>query len=92
MKVYRSGLGLSQAKLAEKVNTAPNYIALIEMCKRFPSVKILERIAAALDVDSVQLFSQNSSEEERIKRIHQNLVSGIEQVVASSLRELKEGQ
>jgi transcriptional regulator with XRE-family HTH domain len=57
MKVYRRRLGLSQAKLAEKLDTASNYIAVIETGKKFPSTSMLERIAAALEVDTPELFS-----------------------------------
>jgi transcriptional regulator with XRE-family HTH domain len=47
MKVQRQILGISQAQLAEKVDTSTNYIALIETGKRFPKPEMLERIAAA---------------------------------------------
>ncbi|MDR0561540.1 MAG: helix-turn-helix domain-containing protein [Spirochaetaceae bacterium] len=40
-------MGFSQAKLAEKANTATTYIAMIELEKKFPSVEMLERIAGA---------------------------------------------
>jgi len=40
MRERRHTLGLSQAKLAEKVNTAPTYIAMIELEKKFPSVEM----------------------------------------------------
>ena len=36
MKEKRSMLGLSQAKLAEKINTAPTYIAMIELGEKIP--------------------------------------------------------
>jgi transcriptional regulator with XRE-family HTH domain len=89
MKVYRNTLGLSQAKLAEKVNTAPNYIALIEMGKRFPSPKMLDRIAAALEVDSPRLFSAKQSEEEFIRKLRENIIADIERVIADRLKELR---
>jgi transcriptional regulator with XRE-family HTH domain len=57
IKTYRNELGLSQAKLAEKVDTAPNYIAMIEGEKRFPTDAMLERIAAALGRDPPDLFA-----------------------------------
>ena len=37
-------LGYSQAMLAEKANTAPTYIAMIELEKKFPSVEMIERL------------------------------------------------
>jgi transcriptional regulator with XRE-family HTH domain len=57
MKTYRNELGLSQAKLADKVDTATNYIAMIEGEKRFPTDTMLERIAAALEKDPSDLFA-----------------------------------
>ena len=92
MKVYRGALGLSQAKLAELVNTAANYIALIETGKRFPSPQMLERIADALRVDTTQLFSKKPEEEEFIRAFCEHLVSDIEQVIANRLKELKDNK
>jgi transcriptional regulator with XRE-family HTH domain len=57
IKTYRNELGLSQARLAEQVNTATHYIAMIEGGKNFPSPEMIERIAAALGKDSVDLFA-----------------------------------
>jgi transcriptional regulator with XRE-family HTH domain len=57
MKAYRTELGYSQAKLAELVNTATNYIAQIENGKRFPTDKMLEKIAFALEKRAYELFS-----------------------------------
>jgi transcriptional regulator with XRE-family HTH domain len=90
MKVYRRALGLSQAKLAEKINTAPNYIALIEMGKRFPSPQMLDRIAAALEVDSPRLFSERYSEKEFIRQLRENVIADIERVMVDRLKELRE--
>jgi transcriptional regulator with XRE-family HTH domain len=90
MKVYRRALDLSQAKLAEKVNTAPNYIALIEMGKRFPSPQMLDRIAAALEVDSPRLFSERNSEKEFLRQLRENIIADIERVMMDKLKELRE--
>jgi transcriptional regulator with XRE-family HTH domain len=57
MKAYRSALGLSQARLAEKVDTSTHYIGMIEIKNNFPSPEMLERIAAALGIDTLDLFS-----------------------------------
>ncbi|MDE7292148.1 MAG: helix-turn-helix domain-containing protein [Treponemataceae bacterium] len=59
MKFHRKRLGLSQAALAEKAETAPNYIALIEVGKSFPSLPMMEKIAAALQVDALDLFDKD---------------------------------
>ena len=60
MKVQRQILGISQAKLAEKVNTSTHYIGMIESEKKFPTPEMLERIAAALEIDAPALFSTKS--------------------------------
>jgi transcriptional regulator with XRE-family HTH domain len=57
IKAYRSEKGLSQLKLASLVDTAPNYIAMIEAGKRFPTDTMLEKIALALERESFELFS-----------------------------------
>jgi len=56
IKAYRNNLGISQAKLAEMINMATNYLGLIEGGKKFPSADMIERIAAALSIDTPDLF------------------------------------
>ncbi|MCL2295080.1 MAG: helix-turn-helix domain-containing protein [Spirochaetes bacterium] len=57
IKSYRTEMKLSQMKLADLVDTAPNYIAMIEAGKRFPSDVMLEKIASALHREPFELFS-----------------------------------
>jgi transcriptional regulator with XRE-family HTH domain len=57
MRAYRNEMGLSQIKLADLVDTAPNYIAMIETEKRFPTDVMLEKIAVALRKEPYDLFS-----------------------------------
>ena len=57
MKAYRKKRGFSQAQLAERVGTAAHYIGMIETCNSFPSAEMIERIAAALEQDSLDLFN-----------------------------------
>jgi len=57
MKVQRQILGISQLKLAERVNTSTHYIGMIESEKKFPTPEMLERIAVALEIEATTLFS-----------------------------------
>jgi transcriptional regulator with XRE-family HTH domain len=82
IKKYRSLWGLSQMKLAEKVNAAPNYIAMIETGRKFPSDRILERIAGALNVRAVDLFTQQAGDVVSlqiglVKNIHHEILNDI---------------
>jgi transcriptional regulator with XRE-family HTH domain len=67
MKAYRNALGLSQAKLAEKADTSTHYIGMIETKNNFPSPGMLERIAAALGIDTLDLFSAERTLPEAMK-------------------------
>jgi transcriptional regulator with XRE-family HTH domain len=68
VKYYRNSCCLTQAKLAEKVNTATNYISAIEAGRRFPSVEMLKKIALALGVDTPKLFFAENIHLDTIKK------------------------
>jgi len=57
LKKNRLLKGWTQAILADKAGTVGNYIALIENGAKFPSADMIERLASALEIDSVELFS-----------------------------------
>ncbi len=56
IRTLRHAQGWSQERLAEEANLDRSYIAGIEVGVRNPSLKALERLAAALDVPLVALF------------------------------------
>jgi len=57
IKAYRKEMGLSQLNLANMIDSAPNYIAMIEAEKRFPTDTMLEKLALALNKEPYELFS-----------------------------------
>ena len=77
IKERRKFLGISQAQLAERVSTSANYIAQIEQKNRFPTPEMLERIAAALEIDSPQLFSSGINYDEVIKQFQESFLADI---------------
>jgi len=88
MRKRRKALGFSQAMLAEKANTAPTYIAMIELEKKFPSVEMLERIAAALAIDTTELFSIKPLPEDSLKKLHKSVLKDFEKIITKKLKEL----
>jgi transcriptional regulator with XRE-family HTH domain len=90
MRETRHSLKFSQAKLAEKVGTAPTYIAMIELGKRFPSVEMLERIASALNIDSPDLFSKNSFHIQSLGALKESVLRDIDTVIRDRINELHE--
>jgi len=91
MKAYRNVMGLSQAKLAEKVNTSTHYIGMIETKKNFPSPEMLERIAAALRIDTIDLFSTEKTLPQIMKTYRQEALKDVRGLVGQFIDErLKE--
>jgi transcriptional regulator with XRE-family HTH domain len=95
IKERRRILDISQAKLAEKVSTSNHYIGQIEQQKKFPSPEMLERIAAALQIDSPQLFSMTSFSDEALKRFQEGILSDLQtaitQTITTRISDLKKG-
>lgn len=56
IKQLRNAKDWNQEKLAERAKLAKTHIGHIETGRRWPSPKVLEAIAMALEVDSAALF------------------------------------
>jgi transcriptional regulator with XRE-family HTH domain len=62
LRKFRNSKSLSQMKLAELCDTAPNYIAEIEIGRRFPSLNLIEKIGKALNVEPYRFFIDETGE------------------------------
>jgi transcriptional regulator with XRE-family HTH domain len=60
LRKLRRAAGLSQMQLAFHCNTAPSYIGEIEIGRRFPSIEMIEKIAASLQIQPQLLFAEQS--------------------------------
>jgi transcriptional regulator with XRE-family HTH domain len=69
LKKYRKERGLSQMTLSEKCDTSSNYIGQIEMGRRIPSFEKIEKIAAALEIPSYELFAQEGGEKKEEQKL-----------------------
>ena len=58
VRTLRSAKAWSQERLAEQADLDRSYIAGIEVGARNPSLKALERLAAAFSVTLAELFSE----------------------------------
>lgn len=81
MKKYRKLRGFSQEKLAEQAGTSANYIALIESGKNFPSLPMICQIAAALEIDELELFNVAGIKYENFQKMHKELSCDILHVI-----------
>jgi transcriptional regulator with XRE-family HTH domain len=87
MKEKRRILGISQAKLAEKADTSTQYVAMIELEKKFPSPEMLERLAAALEIDPTELFSMPPSPAGTLKKLHTAVLADIEEAAGAAVEQ-----
>jgi len=85
MRAYRNALGFTQAKLAENVNTSTHYIGMIEAKKKFPSPEMLERIAAAMEIDTIDLFSTEINLPETMKTYRKAALKNIKNLLMNVL-------
>jgi transcriptional regulator with XRE-family HTH domain len=91
MKEFRRRRGFSQAELAETANTSTHYIAMIELKRKYPTPEMLERIAAALEIDTPELFSMPPSPAGTLRQLHKRVLMDIEQAVGEAVeRAIKE--
>jgi transcriptional regulator with XRE-family HTH domain len=87
MRAYRIALGFTQAQLAEKVNTSTHYIGMIETRNKFPSPEMLERIAAALEIDTIDLFTTEINLPETMKSYRKVAIKNLKRLLVQILDE-----
>jgi transcriptional regulator with XRE-family HTH domain len=58
LRRLRNAKGLTQEALAERANVNRNYIGMIEGEKNSPTIKMLERLAEALEADPLEFFAR----------------------------------
>jgi transcriptional regulator with XRE-family HTH domain len=90
LKKYRKILGLTQPQLAEKADVSTHYIAMIETCNKYPKPEMLERIAKALEIEPNQLFSTADTYDEALERLHQTIITDMQQALKDMKQVVKE--
>ena len=85
MKAYRQKLGITQPELAEKANISTNFIGMIEQKRKFPAPEILERIAAALEIEASELFSTSSSPQAELKKLHNEILADLDRIIGEAV-------
>ena len=88
LKKKRRNSGLSQAKLAEKVNVSTHHIATIETARNYPTLDLVERMANALNIEIYELFIDPLSPPEEMERLYQTVAKNIEQVVGEAIEKI----
>jgi transcriptional regulator with XRE-family HTH domain len=92
LRENRKKCGLSQAKLSEKASISTQYIAMIEVSRKFPTPEVLERIAKALEIEAHELFSVRPSLESEMQRLHDTLAGNIERLITEAVEKTLAGK
>ena len=87
MRKYRRKQGLTQEKLAEKADITPQYVAMIEMCSKFPKPEMLERLAKALEIEPHELFIVSPSPQNELEKLRQEIKNDIENSLGEKLEQ-----
>ncbi|MDR3192099.1 MAG: helix-turn-helix transcriptional regulator [Treponema sp.] len=90
LKKNRRKKGLTQEKLAERADMSLQYLALLELARKFPSGEMLERLAIALDIEPHELFNVEASPEDAFTLLRQDIVSEMGQLAANIERVVAE--
>ena len=62
LRKFRIKKELSQMKMAELCETSQNYIGEIEIGRRFPSLKLIEKIGQVLGVEPYRFFIEETGQ------------------------------
>jgi transcriptional regulator with XRE-family HTH domain len=89
IRARRKDLGMTQESLAEKVNTASTYIAMIESGNRTPSFKMIERIAEVLRIEAPELFAMKNYPVESASQIREKLMNQFDQFLRAIVKEVR---
>jgi transcriptional regulator with XRE-family HTH domain len=74
LKKIRRKKGLTQEKLAEKANMSLQYLALLELARKFPSGEMLERLANALEIETYELLAAVSSANNELELLRNDII------------------
>jgi len=88
LKKNRLKLGLTQEKLSEKANISTHYFAMVELAKKFPSARMLERIATALEIEPHELFYMHSSAEKALIDLQNTVTADLERIIGESVEKV----
>ena len=79
LRENRRKCGFSQEKLAEKAGISTQYLAMMEIARKFPTSEVLERLAGAMDIKVYELFLIDHSPREELELLRRNIISEMKQ-------------
>ena len=87
IKENRRKKGLTQEKLAEMANMSLNYLAILELARKFPSGEMLERIAEVLEIEPHELFLVTASPQNELEKLRCEIKNDINNTFGEKLEQ-----
>ena len=88
LREHRRKCGFSQEKLAEKVGISTQYLAMIEIARKFPASEVLERLAEAVNINVYELFLIDHSPREELELIRKEIINEIKQTFSEVVEQV----
>jgi len=88
IKEIRRKKGLTQEKLAEKANMSLNYLAILELARKFPSGEMLERLAEVLEIEPHEFFLVASTPQDELEKLRQEIKDDINNAFGERLEKI----
>jgi len=85
LRENRRECGFSQEKLAEKAGISTQYLAMMEIARKFPTSDVLERIAEAMNIKVYELFLIEHSPREELELLRQDIINEMKQTFGDIL-------
>jgi transcriptional regulator with XRE-family HTH domain len=88
IKENRRKKGLTQEKLAEMADMSLNYLAILELARKFPSGEMLERLAEVLEIEPHELFLVAASPQKELELLRRDIKSDIKNIFGEKLEQV----
>ena len=92
LRKNRRKCGFSQEKLAEKAGISTQYLAMMEIARKFPTSDVLERIAVAMNIKVYELFLVDHSPRDELELLRRDIISEMKQTFDESLKKALSGK
>jgi len=86
LRENRRKIGYSQEKLAEKTGISTQYLAMMEIARKFPTSSVLERIAISLNINVYELFLIEHSPRDELEQLRRDIIEEMKQTFDVSLK------
>ena len=90
IKEKRRKKGLTQEKLAEKAGMSLQYLAMLELARKFPSGEMLERLANALDIETYELLAIEPSANDELGVLRNDIICEVKALNESLANDITE--